>query len=381
MPRSVRDWLAAFAVAAALMLAGWPGPADDPATLISRVSVLVAAVLMAGLPWLVRRLYGGPAVGWAPAIVRGVGFGVVVALLAVKSRVEHVEFAAAAGRRPLAGLWTGEVIFLVVIAAYLAGLLIATASRGPASRTTLIIGTGSGAGIGVAVYGLRPLADRLHVSNAALAVLYDLGKVLAVPVVLAAAVAAAMVAARRVPSRKGRRDRHAPRDRRALQGLAAGACVGFTAALVVSLLGVVTIALAPHLAVGLQWTLPGRAVPPGSVYDFEAAMTDAGAGYLLVLLLFPVLGAGLGAWAGLVADGGLRPDGGGGGGGSGKRRPKPVPPGGGGHVPPPPDLARADLARLLSLPDWRIIAGPAGQPAAPRHAPEPERVPVSALSR
>ena len=367
MPRTIRYWLAAAVAVIALALAGWPGPADNPATLISRVSVIVAAVLMTGLPRLIRRRYGAPAPGWLPALLRFAGFGLLIALLAVKSRVEHVEFAAAAGRRSLAGLWTGEVIFLAVMAAYLAGLLIATARRGPASRTTLVIGTCSGAGIGAAVYGLRPLADQLHVGNPALAVLYEVAKVLAVPVVLAAAIAAAMAAARRVSSRKGGLTL---RDMRARQGLAAGACVGFTAALVVSLLGIVTIALAPHLAMGLQWTLPGRPAAPGSFYDFEVAMTDAGAGYLLVLLTFPVVGAGLGAWAGLfTADGGLRPDGGGGGGGPGKRGPEPLPPGGGRHATPPPELAPADLARLLAQTDWRIIA------------PERERVPAGAPSR
>jgi hypothetical protein len=373
MPRTVRYGLAPAAAVAALMLACWPGPADNPATLISRVSVLVAAGLVAALPALVRRRYGQPARGWLPALVRVAGLAVVVALLAVKTRVEHVEFATATGARSLAGLWTGEVVFLAAIAACLAGLLMATAQRGPASRTTLAIGTGSGAGIGVAVYGLRPLADRLHVGSPALGALYELGKVLAVPVVLAAAIAASMAAARRVSNRKGGLTL---RDMRARQGLAAGLCVGFTAALVVSLMGVATIALVPHLAVGLQWTLPGRAAPPGSVYDFEVAMTEAGAGYLLVLLIFPVLGAGLGAWAGLfAANGGLRPDGGGGGGGPGKRGPEPAPPGGGGQrVAPPPELTRADLTRLLALPDWRIIAEPGGHPV---QAPEPERVPAA----
>jgi len=368
MPRDIRYWLAAGVAVIALAVAGWPGPADNPATLISRVSVLVAAILMAGLPLLIRRRYGAPAAGWVPALVRVVGLAVVVTLLTFKSRVEHVEFAAADGHRSLAGLWTGEAIFLLVMAAYLGGLLIATASRGPASRTTLVIGTCSGAAIGAAVYGLRPLADRLHVGNPALAVLYEIAKVLAVPGVLAAAIAAAVAAARRTSGRKGGLT---VRDMRARQGLAAGACVGFTAALVVSLLGIVTIELAPHLAVGLQWTLPGRAAVPGSVYDFEVAMTDAGAGYLLVLLIFPIVGAGLGAWAGLfTADGGLRPDGGGGGGGGpGKRGPEPVAPGGGRRVAPPPELAPADLARLLAQPDWRIIA------------PERERVPAGAPSR
>jgi hypothetical protein len=373
MPRTLRYWLALAAAAVALVAVGWPGPADDPATLISRVSVVGVAVMLAGLPWLVRRRFGPLARGWAPPLVRAAGCATVIILLAVKARVERLELAAAAHRPSLAGLWLGEVIFLAVIAGYAAGLLAVTARRAPASRTTLVIGGGAGAVIGVAVYGLRPLADKLHITNPLLTVLCEVGKVLAIPLVLAAAIAASTAAARRASSRAGGLPLQ---DVRARQGLAAGACVGFAAAVVVSVLGIATIALLPHAATGLQWTLPGRDAPPGSVYDFEVGMTEAGAGFLLVFLLFPLVGAGLGAWAGLfTGNTGLRPDGGGGGGGRGPD-PQPRDPGGGQHAPAPPELPADVLARLLSRPDWRIIAGPADWPVTPEHEPEPERVPV-----
>ena len=367
MPRTIRHWLAYVVAVVALILAGWPGPSGNPATLISRESVVTVALLLAGLPWLVRRRFGPMGRGWITPLVRAVGYATVVALLAVKAHVERQEFAAAAGRPSMAGLWMGEVIFVGIIAGYVVGLLAVTAQRAPAHRTTLVIGGGAGIAIGVAVYGLRPLADRFHVVNPWLSVLYEMGKVLAVPAVLAAAIAAAIVAARRASARKGGLPL---REVRARQGLAAGACVGFAAAVVVSLLGIATIALLPHAASGLQWTLPGRAAPPGSVYNFEVGVTEAGAGYLLVLVIFPVLGAGLGAWAGLFAgDTGLRPDGGGGGGPRGPE-PEPPPPDGGRHAPAPPQLAAVDLARMLTQTDWRVIAD------APEHVPQPERMPV-----
>jgi hypothetical protein len=374
MPRTLRYWLALAAAVAALVAVGWPGPADDPATLISRVSVVGVTAMLAGLPWLVSRRFGPLARGWAPPLVRALGCATVVVLLAVKARVERFELATTAHRPSLAGLWLGEVIFLGVIAGYAAGLLAATARRTPARRTTLVIGGGAGAVIGVAVYGFRPLADKLHITNAALAVLYEVGKVLAIPLVLAAAVAASIAAARRASSRAGGLPL---RDVRARQGLAAGACVGFAAAVVVSVLGIATIALLPHAATGLQWTLPGGNAPPGSVYHFEVGMTEAGAGFLLVLLIFPVVGAGLGAWAGLFAgDTWLRPDGGGGGGGSDGPDPQPKRPDGGQRAPAPPHLSPDALTRLLTQPDWRIIVGPADRPGTPEHAPEPERVPA-----
>jgi hypothetical protein len=374
MPRTLRYWLALAVAVAALATAGWPGPADDPATLISRVSVVGVAAMLAGLPWLIRRWFGPLAHGWAPPLARAVGCATVVVLLAVKARAERFELAAAAHRPSLAGLWVGEVIFLAVIAGYAAGLLAVTACRSPARRTTLVIGGSAGAVIGVAVYGLRPLADKFHIASPAVAVLYQLGKVLAIPLVLAAAVAASIVAARRASSRAG----GAPlREVRARQGLAAGACVGFAAAVVVSVLGIATIAMLPHVATGLQWTLPGGNAPAGSVYHFEVGMTEAGAGFLLVLLIFPVVGAGIGAWAGMFAgDTGLRPDGGGGGGGPHDPGPRPRPPDGGRRAPAPPDLSPAELAGLLRRTDWRIIAGPADRPRSPEHVPAPERVPA-----
>jgi hypothetical protein len=374
MPRTLRYWLALAVAVAALVVVGWPGPAADPATLISRVSVVGVAVMLAGLPRLIRRRYGPIASGWAPPLVRAVGCAIVIVLLAVKARAERLEFAAAAHRPSLEGLWVGEVVFLAVIAGYAAGLLAVTAQRTPARRSTLVIGGGGGAVIGIAVYGLRPLADKLHIANGALAVLYLVGKVLAVPLVLAATIAASVVAARRASSRAGGL---ALRDVRARQGFAAGACVGFASAVVVSLLGIATIALLPHAAPGLQWTLPGENAPPDSVYHFEVGITEAGAGFLLVLLIFPVVGAGLGAWAGLFAgDNGLRPDGGGGGGGPHGPGPEPKTPDGGRHASPPPQLERAQLARLLAQADWRIIAGPNDRPGTPEHVPEPQRVPA-----
>ncbi len=80
---------------------------------------------------------------------------------------------------------------------------------------------------------------------------------------------------------------------------------------------------------------------PGAVYEFEVGVSDSAAGYLVVLVFFPVFGAGLGAWGGLYGAGQprRRPGGGGGGGCGG---PAPVP-------PPPDEDARLDDERLPAL--------------------------------
>ncbi|MEI4920943.1 hypothetical protein Q8G81_35900, partial [Klebsiella pneumoniae] len=65
------------------------------------------------------------------------------------------------------------------------------------------------------------------------------------------------------------------------------------------------------------------------MYQFEVSITEAAAGYLLVLVLFPLFGAGLGAWGGLYGASGRGRPGGDDGGGSGGPDPAPVPPPGG----------------------------------------------------
>ena len=366
MPRKVGRWLAFGVAAGALVRAGWPGASADPATLISRVSVVVVVLMLAGLPRPVRSRFGPVGDGWIPRLVRITGYVTVFALMLVETRVGRFQFDRPAAPPSLAGLWAGEVVFLIVLGVYVAGLLAVTSRRPPARTATLAIGVGAGVVVGVAVYGLRPLADQLHVANPWLGALYEIGKVLAVPAVLCAVLAAGIAAARRI-SNPGTRLRLT--DVRARQGCAAGACVGVVAAMVVSVLGIATIAVAPHVASGLEWTLPGRGIRPGSGYYFvEVSITQAAAGYLLVLIIFPLLGAGLGAWGGLFAAGnsGLRPDDGGGGGPK-DPDPDPVPPGGGRQATPETRPPALDLATLLALPPWDGRAEPADDPArAPR---------------
>ncbi len=87
------------------------------------------------------------------------------------------------------------------------------------------------------------------------------------------------------------------------QGAIAGLCTGATAALVIAVLSTATIALLPHdtglrdWAVGHvgQWT-PGTPIL-GVRLGYVAGASAFAAGYLLVLVLGPLLGCGLGAWA------------------------------------------------------------------------------------
>jgi hypothetical protein len=374
MPAAIRYWVASALAAAALAWAAWPGAPANPATLIGRVDVIATVLILAGLPLIIRRRFGHGSSKRLPRLLRTAGYAAVFALILVKADVERVEVAHFSGVW-LAGVWAGEVVFLLVIAAYVGALLAVTAERPPAGPATLAIGTGVGLLLGLAIFALRPLANHVHIANRWLADLYDLGRAVAVALVLYAAIRAAIAAARRT----SRRDSNLPiTDARARQGFAAGVCLGVAAALLVSVLGITTIALVPHAAGSIQWTLPGRIFDPGRghpltpdvVTDFEVSVSHAAAGYLLVLILFPVLGAGLGAWGGLFAAGnpGQTPGGGGGGGGGKDPDPEPGSPDGGRSLLPEPDIA-LDFDGL-GFPDWdELEEFPELDPSAPERVP------------
>ncbi len=381
MPRKFGYWLALSVVAACVIGAAWPGAAANPATLISRVGAVVIVAMAAGLHWPVQRRFGPVGTTLTARTVRITGFALVSALILVKATVERHEFARLAGRSALSGIWAGEIAFLVVIGAYLTGLLAITARRPPASRAVVVIGVGAGVLLGLAVYVLRPLDNPAHFDSAWLGVLFQIARFMAVPAVLGTAIAAVIMAARR----SSRRDSSVPPTRpaattRTRQGVAAGLCVGVTCALLASVLGITTIALAPHAARSIQWTIPGGNLPTTSFYRFEVNASHAVAGYLLILIIFPFVGAGIGAWGGLLATGnrGLRP-GGGGGGGTKPPRPQTPPSGGGLALDGAPAVSAASL---LSLPEWDPVTGgaraaPAPPAPAPREPAAPERAPAT----
>ncbi len=327
MPSKAGYWLAFSVAAASLAWFSWPGAPTDPATLINRVDVVATVALLAGLPWAARRLFGPAGKSRLARITRAGGYALVFTLVLVKAQVERSEYAAPAAHPGLAGLWAGEMVFLVVVAAYGAGLLAVTAQRPPVSPAALAIGAGAGIAVGLALYALPPLAHPPHIANAWLTGVYGAARAFVVPLVVGAGVVAGLMAARRT---SGRGSQLPLADTRARQGVAAGLCAGVAAALVVSILGIGTIALLPQEAARLQWALPGRHAGPGSLYAFEVSLSNSAAGHLLVLIFAPLLFAGLGAWGGLYGAGPprRRPGGGGGGGGGYGPMPEPPPPGG-----------------------------------------------------
>ena len=332
MPRRIVSSLGFLAAAVGLVWAGWPGAAANPATLMNRVNVVAVVVMLAGLPWLARRVFGPAGDSRLARIVRVGSYVAVFALVLVKAEVERSEYAVRSGRAWFAGAWAGEIIFLLVIAAYVAGILAVTARRPPFSPVALAIGAGAGAAAGLLMYALPPVGRWPHITMGWLAGVYGVARGLALPLALGMGIAAGLVAARRAVRR---RQQLPLADARARQGLAAGLCAGAAAALVFCVLSTGTVALLPHMVKPLLWvftkprptmlTFGGAPLPrppgwsfrgghlrhPGmynaALYQFEMSVANTAAGYLLALICFPLFGAGLGAWGGLFAAGHARP--------------------------------------------------------------------------
>jgi hypothetical protein len=387
--RRIGYGLAFAAATAGLAVVGWPGAPTDPATLINRVDVIAILTMLVLLPRIARSRYGPVRDSRLTRILRAGGCLGLFALVLVKDDVQRFEYAKLPGRSWLAGLWAGEILFLAVTAIYLVGLLAVTARRPPAGPSVLAVGTCAGAAAGLLVFALPPVGNPLHVTKTWLAVVHGLGWGVAVPLVLGGGIVAGLVAARKAAGRGGQ---PAMADVRARQGTAAGLCAGAAAALLVSIAGVSAAALLPHQAMRFHSVTPIVHRPrnaqsavlldpqhiPSWLADFEASLGDSAAGYLLVLLCFPLIGAGLGAWGGICAAGRPSDGGGGGGGGGGDGPPGPEPPPPGGRRLEPEHQPAMLSGYLLDLPGLADLTGSReDQPAVPGHR---EKAPAGAAS-
>src|SRR5262249_32731928 len=162
------------------------------------------------------RVFGPVGDSWLARIVRVGGYAAVFALVLVKAEVERSEYAAHSGGAWLAGVWAGEIIFLVVIGAYVAGLLAVTARRPPLSAVALATGAGAGVAAGLLMYALRPVGGWPPITIGWLADVYRVARALALPLALGTAIAAGLVAARLTGRR---RKQLSLADTRARQGV------------------------------------------------------------------------------------------------------------------------------------------------------------------
>ena len=296
MGRAIRV-LAFAAGAVGLVWIGWPGASSNSATPLNRVYVTATVVLLAVLPVVVRRYFGPVRGGWAPRAARVGGYAMVLALIAAKAVKDRYGSRLGAYFVIVPGLWALEIVLLLVIVGYVAGLLILTSERIRLTRPGLPIGIGAGAATAGVLYALAPLGGGFIPffpldPETPLGSLWGLAS-LALPLATGFVVA-------RLAARDTRPGVLSPVQ----QGSLAASCATATAALLLAVLTSVTIALFPH-NVPLQNNPPpppgggcetcdpnDTVIPSGLRHEYwvELSVGQAGQAPLAAMLVELVLG-------------------------------------------------------------------------------------------
>jgi hypothetical protein len=139
-----------------LMWIGWPGASSNSATPLNRVYVTGTVVALAVLPWVVRRHFGPVRGGWAPRAARVGGYAMVLALIAAKAVKDRYGSKLGAYFVIVPEFWVLEIVLLLVIVGYVAGLLILTSQHVRLTRWGLPVGIGFGAATAGVLYALAP---------------------------------------------------------------------------------------------------------------------------------------------------------------------------------------------------------------------------------
>jgi hypothetical protein len=303
--------LAFVAGAVALVRIGWPGTPANSATPVNRMYVAGTLVLLASLPLLVRRYAGPVRPGWAPRVVRAGGYTAVLALIAATAVQQRIGSQLGGYFPVILPIWAMDVGFLLILAGYVAGLLILTSRRGQFTRRILPLALGIGALTAGVLYPLAPFGINDTAETAAHS-LHGGPVVVGDYLVLACFVLAALavpVAVHAAATRLADRDSRPAIPSPARQALLATAAAMATAAILVALLTTLTIALSPHHFTGPQQAAsngicptcePSTIIIPASLrheYYFEESVNGAGDG-AIALLVVPLIGAALGALRG-----------------------------------------------------------------------------------
>jgi Domain of unknown function (DUF1707) len=290
--------LAFAAGAVGLVWIGWPGASSNSATPLNRMYVIGTVVYLAVLPWVVRRNFGPVRGGWAPRAARVAGYAMVLALIAAKAVKDRDGSRLGAYFVMVPGLWALEMVLLLIIVGYLAGLFTA--------RWGLPAGLGLGVVTAGVLYPLAPFGVNVDPNSPSLP--WWLVAALALP-----------IAAGLLVGRLAARDMRPGALNPVQQGGLAASCAMATAGLLVAVLTSVTIALFPHQVPLQGGDSPGyiagggcetcdpnnTVIPPGLRHEYwvEISVGQAGQTPFAFLLLGPLLGAGLGALAGGLASG------------------------------------------------------------------------------
>jgi hypothetical protein len=293
--------LAFAAAAAGVVSVAWPGSSSNSAVPLNRMYVVVTVVVLAVLPGVIRRYFGPVRGGWMPRAARAGGYAMVLALIAAKAVKDRDGSKLGAYFAVVPGIWAMEILLLLVIAAYVAGLLILTSQRVRLTRWILPIVIALGAVTGGVLYVLAPLGVNVDPGGPS----WRWWGLAALALPLATGFLAA-----RMSGRDTRPTALGP----VLQGCVAASCAMAAAALLLAVLTSVTIALFPqHVPLqtppppsggGCETCDPNRTViPPGLRHEYwaEISVGQAGMAPLEALMIAPFFGAWLGVLGGGLA--------------------------------------------------------------------------------
>ena len=333
-----------FAAAAALMArATWPGAAAGAVAAFARADVITTVLLLTVLPVVARRLFGPVQHSRLARFLRVSAYAAILALMPAKAAAERFAYAVPRNihdRRlflaihpqlePRPKYGTGEVVFLLVVAAYLTAIFWMTSRRSPVTPATMAIGVGGGVLFSAVIYAVAPLGLNKYATNPWLrGSAVDPLVVLAWVLLFGVPVAAAILAGRR---HQGPADSGAPMKTKIGQGVVAGVLANLSGALIVTVLGTGTIALMLHAAWLRTLFDHGQHLNAVVLYSHELDASNNAPAYLVMCLGFPfiamfmsMLAAGHVWGSASAADQGGPPRGG----GPGQPGPAPGQPGGG----------------------------------------------------
>ncbi len=330
MARRVRNSLLFAAAAACLAWTAVPGTPSAFLTAYMWLRTIATIVVLAALPWLMRRWLGPVIDGRLARWLRAGTFAGIMALIVAMAEFDHVSDTprrlAAAGpfNQPSIGLLLPWLVFLVLLAGYAATILAVTAQRSWVTMRTLSIGTGAGVALGVVMYAIMPLgvgkfATAPWLRGSAI----DALVVVAWGLLVGGPLAAALLAGWQCRAAAGPLVLAEAKIR---QGLAAGTLATVVGSLLVCVLGPVTMALLPRAGWLVHVLYAGQHLSAAAIANLVSGYFPAG--YFLIWLAFPLIGLTVGTMTALCAWGNqaARQQGQGPGGGPGGPLPAPEPP-------------------------------------------------------
>ena len=310
LPRRIGSAMLFAAAAAVAAWAAWPGSPASFATPGVRGYVIAMVLLLAGLPLLARPFLGPAGGSRAARFLRAGTCAALLALLPAEAAV--CQFAETpprggadlrlylliawkvGGKEPL------RILFLVLMALYVAAIFWMTSRRSRVAPATLAAGTAAGIALGLVMYAVAPLGLSTAATNPWLPGSdVDPLVLLAWLLLLCGPAAAAVVADRRYTASGGTSP---PAGARVRQMMAAGLLTSLAGALIVTVLGMGTTAVMLKAAWLRDWLYHGQRLRygvqnlsadlrtlPAIAYSHQlTGSVDAG-GLNAIIIFFPLI--------------------------------------------------------------------------------------------